>query len=332
MAEDIINPSPEPAAPAEIPLEQVVDAVFGKDSPAEAPAGAGAPVSPPPAGTPAADPAKDRVSAKIAAGLRAEKRAAEARRERAELETAKQRQAAEMEQLKAQIAEQVKTAEAFKAAKLSPSKALELLGTDGKTFLEGLVKENDPANVAARAVEGTNTEMEKLRAELKALTDAAKARDEAEKQRAHAEKYNAATQQFLEKVDAAPDKYPHLIAEYTAPELAAAARAAAAQHSKPYFDKYGEYPSDEMIAEYLEDQARARVEALAERRARVGQKAPPPSKGISSGDERAAQPDRGPSPRTLSSRQTSQRGSSPRPWSQEAADEESLRILSGAIK
>jgi uncharacterized membrane protein YccC len=226
----------------------------------------------------------------------------------------------------------VKLAEQMKAAKLSPSEALKLLGTDAKAFLENLAGENDPKKVAERMAQGTNSELEKVRAEIKALRDEQALREHQAKQAEAAEHYNAATRQFLESVDAAPEKYPHLIAEYTPAELAHAARDVAEKHGEAFFKKYGEHPNDDVIAEYLETQAQKRAEVLAERRARVGQKAPVPSKGEPSGDLRATQLDRGPSPRTLSSRQSSQRSNAPRPWTQEGADEESMRILEGSIK
>ncbi len=144
--------------------------------------------------------------------------------------------------------------------------------------------------------------------------------------------YTAATQAAVESIDAAPEKYPHIIAEYTPAELAHALQNAAAQHGPAYKKKFGEYPTDEVIAEYLEDQARARAETLAERRARVGQKASVPSKGELPGDLQVAQPATGPSPRTLTSRAASEKATATKPWSQEWADEESLRILSASLK
>lgn len=314
---------------AEVPeagpsIEEIAAQVFGADAP-PAPV-TEVPKEPEPAKVePPKDPAAERVSARLTVALRAEERAA---RSRAEIAAAK----AEVDAQRAEVAEQLKVVESLKAAKLSPSKALEILGMSPKEFLESLATEHEPAAVAARAVQGTSAEVAELKAELAAMKKASEAREHASRRHEVESTYNAATQQFLAHVDSATDKYPHLIAEYTPEELASAARAAAEQHAEPYKAKFGEYPDDDVIAEYLEGQAKARAEALAERRARVGQKAPLLSASKTPGDLQVAQPATGPSPRTLTSRAASEKATAAKPWSQEAADEESIRILSAALK
>lgn len=299
--------------------------VFGTDAPVE-PAEAEKPKEAPVVvEPPKVDPVAERVAQRIEIAKKVELRAAAAR---AEVANAK----AEVEAKRAELEADLKTFESFKAAKLSPSKALELLGMTPKEFLESLATEHEPAAIAARAMQGTTSEVQKLQAKIEAMEKAAAEREEAARVAQLDSGYNEATQAFLAHVDAGTDKYPHLIAEYTPAELAQAARAAAEQHSRPYFEKFGEYPDDEVIAEYLEGQAKARAEALAERRARIGQKASLPSQGVSSGVLQAAQPDSGPSPRTLTSRVASEKATAaPSGWSQEQADEESLRILQAAL-
>lgn len=305
-------------------IEEVAAQVFGADAPPTEVTEA--PPEPEPAKVePPKDPASEKVAARLTVALRAEERAA---RVRAEIAAEK----AAIEKQRGEVSDLAKLAEQMRAAQSSPSKALELMGMTPKEFLETLATEHEPAAVAARAVKGTSEEVAKLQARLDAFEKAEKEREEQAKRKAVDTDYDQATAAFIEHVDAAPEKYPHLISEFTPSELAHAAQVAAGQHAEAYKAKFGEYPDDDVIAEYLEDQAKARAEALAERRARVGQKAPVPSKGDSSGDLQVAQPATGPSPRTLTSRTASEKATAQKPWSQEWADEESLRILNAALK
>lgn len=319
---DAATPSIIADAPADPSFEDVAAQVFGTDAPAEAPKEEPAKAAPE---EPKPDPVAEKVAARIEIAKKVELRAAAAREE---VRAAR----AEVDAKRAELDEMAKSVETFKAAKLSPSKALELLGMSPKEFLESLATEHEPSAIAARASQGAMGEVEKLRAELRAMQDAARDRDHQARVQENDSNYNAATAQFLEFVDTTPDKYPHLTAEYTPSELAQVARAAAEKHAPAYIAKFGEAPSDEILADYLEEQAAARVAALAERRARIGQKAQQPSQGVTSGVQSASQPDQGPSPRTLTSRAASEKAAVPPKWSQEAADEESLRILNAALK
>lgn len=342
MPEDIITPSAEPAPVAEVALEDVVEAVFGKDSPPEASAAKGArtaghePVSTSTsaAGAPGDEPVTERVTAKIAAGLRAERRAADARRERNAFEASKVQASRELDAQRAAVAADLKLVEQLKAAKASPSEALRLLGLDGKTFLTTLANENEPHAIAARAVSVEQTEREKLAAEVASLKKSLADREAGEVNARITHDGVVAQRAFLDHVATKADEYPNTVEEFTPREIVERGWKLAEQYSKPYFEKYGEYPSDEVIAEQLEKEAAARAQQRTDSawRERVGKTAPKPKLGTPTGDSRASQPERGPSPRTLSSRQTSERGSAPRPWTQEAADEESMRILNGAIK
>jgi hypothetical protein len=231
---------------------------------------------------------------------------------------------AEIAAAKTESAEMAKQAEALKAAKLSPSKALEMLGMTPKEFLESLAGEHEPAAVAARASQGAMSEVEKLRAELTEMREAAVKREQDAARQQHDQAFNQATSAFMEHVEAAADRYPHLIAEYTPQELAHHARQAAIKHAAPYFKQFGEYPDNDTIAQYLEDQAAARAAVLAERRARVRSPASPLSQSNSAIQ---GQPLKAATPRTLTNGASSQKAAASKPWTQADADAESKRII-----
>ncbi len=96
-------------------------------------------------------------------------------------------------------------------------------------------------------------------------------------------------------------------------------------------DHNGEYPTDDDVAEALEERATPRAKARSEWRTRIGKNAPAAPQGTPSVDVRATQMDRGPSPRTLTSRAASEKAAATPVWTQEAADEESLRIIRAAF-
>lgn len=320
---------------AEPTLEQVVSQVFRENAPA-APAEAAEPAAP--AVEPAKDPVAERASTRILAAQRAEMRAAKVRAEIAA-------QRAEVDSQRAEVAEHLKTAEAIKAAKLSPSKALELLGMDAKTFLESLATEHEPDAVARRAVEGTQTELQKLQSEIAAM----KAERAAEVQQRIVAQRRQTTQQggevFLDYVAANAAQYPNLVDAMTPDEIVnegfAAldevigkdARGNPVTRLQAFQAEHGKPPDDSEIAEFLEYRATPRAQARSVWRERIGKSAPqPPSQGVPSGDVRATQMDRGPSPRTLTSRAASERAAATPEWTQEAADAESIRILNAALK
>lgn len=342
--------APEPPA---LDLESAAAQVFGEDPPApepakEAPAPeakpAGGPLAGALAGTGAGEKVSDaaltddKLSARVEAAKKAELRAA---REREAIAAQK----AEIEKAQADLAETKRLAEMIKAAKLSPSKALELLDLQPKDFLERLATENEPGAIAAREVAKEAEERAKLQqelADLKKQIDDEKARAAQAK---NAELRTKTESAFVAMVEAAADKYPHLIEEYTPEETVAAgyrvldevvghdAKGRPVTRMQAYVAEHGAEPSDEEIAEYLEDQAAKRAKIRQERLARMGRGAQQkPSEGVPTGDLKTAQPDRGQSPRTLTSRAASEKAAAAKPWSQEAADEESIRILSAALK
>ncbi len=274
---------------------------------------------------PAKDPAAEKVSARIIANRRAELKAAEERKAiAAEREaTAKEREAIAKE--RAEVAEHAKAAEALKAAKLSPSKALELLGMTPKEFLEVLAGEHEPQAIAARAAQGAQTDVQKLQARIDAMEAEAKHREIEIARRTVASNYDAATEAFLAHVDASTEKYPHLIAEHTPAEIASLARQTAEQHAEAYRARFNVYPDDEVIAEHLESQAKARAEALAERRARFATHASPPLSQSTAAVQ--GLPNQAAKPRTLTNGASATRASAPKAWSQADADAESIRLI-----
>lgn len=320
MSDETDNAATETAAP-EPSIEEIAARVFGNSvsegEPVESPAPEVAP-------EPAKAPEAERVSARIIAAKRADMRAAQARAEIAA-------QRAELEKRRAEVEEQAKVVDALREAKLSPSKALEILGMSPKEFLETLANEHEPEVVAKRAMSSALTETEKLRVELAELKRAMAER-EREQQNATVEAGAAqAKEAFLEHVSSKAEAYPHTVEEFTPEEIVSLGWKLASEHARPYFERFGVYPDDEVIAEELERQAKQRAEQRTAWRSRIGGNANQPSKGTT-GQQRATQSGTGPSPRTLTSRLASEKATAAPKWSQEQADEESLRILNAALK
>lgn len=327
VAEDTITPEA---------IAEAAARVFGGEAPPEAPAKVEEPVAEP-------EPPKlavedDKNAARVAAVKKAELRAA---REREAIASAK----AEVEREKLALAKEREEIERFRAAKRSPSKALEMLEMAPKDFLETLATENEPGSIAAREVLKEAEERKRLEAKLEALEASIAAEKQEAARAAAAESAKRTEQAFIESVEKAADKYPHLIEEFTPDETVREAyrvlsevvrydeRGQPVTRNQAFKEDHGSEPTDDQIAEYLESLAKERAEIRAARRARMGQSAPKqPSQGVPEGDLKTAQPDRGQSPRTLTSRAATEKATAAKPWSQEAADEESLRILGAALK
>lgn len=270
-------------------------------------------------------PEDDKAAARWNAAKRAELRAAQ---ERAELQKTRDQIAAQ----KAELEGLVKLAEQVKAAKLSPSKLMELMEVQPKDFLETLAREHEPEQVAQRVAMELRQELEATRkqvADLVAERDRAAAM--AKRQQVDAE-VSGAQKAFLDFVSASSDKYPHLVDEYTPDEIASQALALAERHSQDYFARFGVYPDDEVIAEELERQATARAESRSAWRQRIGKAPNEPSKGGSDGETAQRPAVKAEGPRTLTSRAASVKATPPKVWSQEEADAESLRILESAFR
>ncbi len=327
----------EPAPAAEETIEQIGARIFADDAPAPA-STEQVKAEPPP--EPAKDPVAERASARILANQRAEMRAAKVRAEIAAEKAA-------VEAQRAEVGELAKLAEAMKAAKTSPSRALELLGMSPKEFLETLATEDEPAAIAKRELSGTLTEVQKLQARIDAMEKADADRRHQAAMREADQEAQVAGSGFLEYVASNVDKYPNLVEVMGPAEIVNAGFAmmdepvevedprtgkiVSVRRVEAFVAEHGRPPTDDEIAEALAERATPRAKARSEWRARIGKNAPAASTATPSVDVRATQMDRGPSPRTLTSRAASEKAAAAPAWSQEAADEESLRIIRAAF-
>lgn len=314
------NAAPEPT------IDEVVAKVFGTEMPAKAEPESESTDDKAPAEEPVKEPEPERTtaSARIIAAKRADLRAAQARAELAA-------QKADIEKQRSELKEQAELVAQLREAKLSPSKALELLGMSPKDFLESLATEHEPEAVAKRAMGTALTETEKLRAELAELKQALSERDQGAQRQEIETRSIKAQEAFFDHVTTQTEKYVHTVEEFTPTEIVQKGWALAAEYAQPYYEKFGVYPDDEVIAEELERQAKARAYERTAWRARSGKSEPTPSQGTPE-QLRATQPGKGPSPRTLTSRAASEKATVSTKWSQQQADEESLRILQQALK
>ena len=270
-------------------------------------------------------PEADKAAARWNAAKRAELRAAQ---ERAELQKTRE----EIAKQKAELDGLVKLAEQVKAAKLSPSKLMELMEVQPKDFLETLAREHEPELVAQRVALELRQELEATRKQIADLqAERADERRRNERQRADME-VSGAQKAFLDLVSSSADKYPHLVDEYTPDEIASQALALAEKHGQDYFARFGVYPDDEVIAEELERQATVRAESRSAWRQRIGKAAHESGKGDSVGETAQRPAVKAEGPRTLTARAASVKATPPKVWSQEEADAESLRILESAFR
>lgn len=283
-----------------------------------------------------AEPAKvepkqetEKVSARIIASRRAEMRA------KAERESiAADRRAVEAE--KAAVAQAKEQMDMLEAAKLSPSKLLELAKKSPKEFLEALASEHEPEAVAARAMQGTQSEVQKLQARI----DAMEAADRAREQRAKHAEIQQLTQvegeAFVDHIATNVEKYPSLVEVWTPAEFVregfkcleeVIGRTAAGRpitRLEAFEAEQGHPPSNDDIAEFLEHRAQPISQARSAWRERIGKSAPNPSQGTPANQ---GQPVTAAKPRTLTNGASSTNASAPKPWSQQDADEESKRIF-----
>lgn len=279
------------------------------------------------------EPPAEKVSARIIASRKAEMRQAEERRS---LAAERESIAAE----KAAVAEAKAQAEALKAAKLSPSKALELLGMSPKEFLETLATENEPDMVARRELKAelakTTPELERMAAELKALKDERAAEAQARRHQEIQEATQTEGDAFVEHIATNAEKYPALVETWTPAQFVRAGFACLDEvvgktaDGKPisrlaaFMAEQGHPPSNEDIAEFLEHRAQPEFQARSAWRERIGKSAPIPSQGTPAIQ---GQPVTAAKPRTLTNGASATNASAPKPWSQADADAESLRII-----
>lgn len=306
-----------PAEPATID-PKVVEEVFGPEpekKPGEGEKSDETPESAEP------DPKVERVAKRITAAKRAEIAAARSRealrRERDEVEA----RARELASREARI----------RLIEEDPVRFFEETKTDPREFLSKLAGETDPTKLVEKKITAIEAELRRERAERQRIEHAVEQRARAV---AAEGDWQHATKVFVEHVTTNAEKFPNLVEEFTDAEAVQEAFSALSEvvghdrsgqpvtRAEAYKIQFGEYPDDDTIAEFLDERAKARLEAREKSvwRKRTGQetaKTPPDHRG---------------SPRTLTSRTGSQKGSGPRAWSQEAADEESLRLLRGAIR
>lgn len=277
-------------------------------------------------------PVDDKVSKKIAVALKAERAASQARQElRAKEQEIERREAA------------LKSSEArFKLLEEDPVKAFEELKLDPKTFLEKLAGEHKPENVQAKEIAALKAKIEALESERTKEVETAKQREMRQQIEAS---WTEASRGFIEHVQATAEKFPHLVAEYTEADAIAAAERALLEvvvdehgqqmtRADAYFNKFGEYPDNDVIAEHLDLLAKQRAEARQNSAwAKRGQSPTNGSQPLSNGDPNPKAPPvtKGSSPRTLTSRAASEKASPPKEMTDEERDALSIRLLTKAM-
>lgn len=276
------------------------------------------------------DPKAEKVSGRIAAALRAEHRA---ERERTELR-------AERERLNAEKAALDAREKKIRLVEEDPVKFFEEFKADPKAFLEKLSGEYKPENVATKELSALKDEVKQLRDD-RAQRDAAQRDAEA---RAQADaSWRDASAAFVAHVSEQAERYPSLTQEFTdaeATELAfkvLSEPVGRTQDGKPitrtqaYHAQFGVWPDHDVIAEHLDKIAQQRIEARAKSPWRKPGASAASGSQPSLGDPNPATPVKVASPRTLTSREASQRAAAPKPWTQEQADADSLAILQAAL-
>lgn len=328
-----------PAAPAEPTLEELAATLYKPDA-TEAPAEAaveGEPTKDDKA-EPKPDPKAERVAARITSAKRAELRAAQ---EREQLRAKE----AEIAKREAELKEREELARLIEE---DPVKYFELkkLGPDAiRTHLEKIAGTFKPEAVAERR-------LTKLEAELEAAKKAQEEKEKAARQSTSAEEQKraieAASDRFVAVVAKNAEKFPNLTKEWDEKEAVAEAFSALNEvvgrdregksitRAEAYKAQFGDYPDDETVAEFLDMRAKAKAEAREKEKSGWRRKEKSadrdPSDGDDDGETKVAQPVRGSNPRTLANRASSERASTPKQWTQEHADEASLRILESALR
>jgi hypothetical protein len=315
-----VQAAPEPSpAPS---LEDAAKAVWGDAAAEPAPAD----VSDAEA-KPAEEPAKEEAEPKIAARLTAAKRA----EERAAKERAAAR--AEREQIARAKAEVEARESRIRLLEENPHEYFEGKTDRVKKHLEKLAGTVEPEAVADKKLSAHEERIARLEAENQAYRD----RETRQQQEAA---WTEAAKVFVDQISENADKYPHLVEEFSDAQATQYAKVmlhevvghrdgVAVSRVQAFQEKYGRAPTNEEIATHLDSIAKERIEARSKAAWRKqGDPAPKTSASQAvNGEQAKSPPVKGNSPRTLSSRDTSTRTASQKPWSQEAADEESLRII-----
>ena len=333
MTEAVQTTEAAPAAPVGPTLEEAVVSVFGpQDEPVAAEPAKEEATAEPANDAPAEEPKADKVGARIAAAKRAEQKA---ERERIEIRQAREQQ----ERRNAELDAREKR---LRLIEDDPVKFFEEFKADPKTFLDKLAGEYKPENVVTKKLSAVEEELQRVKTEL-AQRDVATRQAQARAQADSA--WKDASASFIAHVGEQADKYPSLTEAFTEDQATEKAFSVLTEvvgrdrdgspitRTEAYRRQFGEYPDHDVVAEYLETLAKQELEARSKSAWRKrGESAEPASKAALNGDSRSVPMVKGTSPRTLSSRDTNQRASAPKPWSQEAADEESIRILEAAFR
>ena len=309
----IVNTAPTISAEA---LLSAAKDVFGEAPAAEAPAETPKPEDA--AKTDAVqeekkeEPKDERVAAKISAARRSEERA---RKERLKLQQAKE----EFERVRRETEEYKRKYEALKDG--DPIQKLKAIGVDPLDFMKRAASDPEVADPIASKIKELETRLEQeQRARLEMVQ---------QQQLAYVDTSVTEAQRiFVESIAESADKYPHLVKEFTAEELAQRGIAIAREYAESYKAQTGYDLTDDVIAEQLEAEAQER----AERREKFWAsrvKAVPASQAAAPVNAVAPRVP-GEQPRTLTADATVTTEPSPK-WSQEWADQESLRILNARL-
>lgn len=334
MTEPVQTTAEAPAAPtpAEAPapeptLEELAAKLFKPEGDAPAASAEETPVEPPAEEAAPEEPKQDRVGARIAAAKRAEQKAAMERRELTQLREQQERRQAELDAREKRI----------KLIEEDPVRFFEEFKADPKTFLEKLSGEYKPENVATKKLTALEEELKQLREERD--RSAAAAKEQAAKVQAESA-WKEASSAFIAHVGEKADKYKHLVEELTESEATNLAYTVLTEvvgydegkrpvtRAEAYHREFGAYPDNDVIAEYLDAIAKQRVEARTKSAWRKrGESATPASEASPNGDPKPVPPVTGTKPRTLTSREASQRTAAPKPMTQEEIDAECIRII-----
>ena len=333
MTEPVQSPETPAPAPVEAPaapeptLEELAATIFKPEGDPEP-----EPVVEAEPEAPAApeDPKVDRVAARITAAKRAEQKAALERRELQTLREQQEKRQADLDAREKRI----------KLVEDDPVRFFEEFKSDPKAFLEKLSGEYKPENVVAKKADALEAKVAELEKRLAEKDEAVRAREH----RAQTDQaWKAASAAFIVHVGEQAEKYPHLTEEFTeeqATEMAFSVltEVVTTEDGKPvtraeaYNREFGTYPDNDVVAEFLDTIAKQRVDARTKSAWRKRGESATPASQAPNGDPKPVPPVNGTRPRTLTSREASQRAAAPKPWTQEAADEESLRILEQALK
>lgn len=305
----------ETTTATETELEKAAREVFGepdKPAPKEAPKPEEAEAEAPPGPEAAKPPVDEKVAQRIAVAKKMEMRAAESRRQAVEAERA----------LGAKRAEYAVIAEKFEKLKTGdPVEILKAIGENPLEFVKRVAKEPE-------VVDPVSAEIQALRRQLEERDRADAQRAQEYQARLHQHQLSQAQHDFVSFVDKGAEKYPNITNEFTQDEVMSHAAHIADTQSAAYLEKFGVPLDFNVIAEHLEAMATERANARAtgwSKRSAAGQpKAVPVVQAVAPGSKAI--------PRTLTNSAASTAALTPAEWTQQKADEHSIRILEKMLR